>query len=101
MTKRPPTKAEREADYLWWLVFTPVHVAAVFAENADAARTNCLRSLNLLAKPWLGRDWNIRLAKPEELDRHLRQTTSKGKQSIKEAVTLQAERLAKRPGAML
>lgn len=100
MTKRPPTKAEKEANHLWWLVFTPVHVAAVFAENADAARTKALRELNLQAKPWLGRNWNIRLAKPEELDRHLRQTTSRGKQAIKDAVTLQTDRLAKREGAL-
>ena len=100
MTKRPPTKAEKQAKWLWWLVFTPVHVAAVFALDEDAARAEALRSMNLAAKPWLGRDWNIRLAQPDELDRHLRQTTSKGKQTIQDAVALQTDRLAKREGAL-
>lgn len=96
MAKRGPTKAEQQASWLWWMVFSPTRVYAIFAEDIGAAKSEVLKTAGFIGKSYLARDWQVRVAQPEELERHLRTTTSREQRTIDDDVKTQRERLEKR-----
>jgi hypothetical protein len=91
-----PTKAEQQQTWLWWFVIPPFRVYASFAEDGEAAKAEVLEKGGFGGKPYLAKTWNVRVAQPDELGRHLRVHSTREERSINEAVAIQEARLRKR-----
>lgn len=50
-----------------WTVLMPLSVALVIADTAAEARQKVLVRAGFGHKPWLARDWVVRLSTPEDL----------------------------------
>jgi hypothetical protein len=78
---------------VYWQVFTQVHVYMVEASAREDVIPTMLKKLGHQSKPWLGRDWRVKLPKPDEVERHLRQHSQMGQVSIANAVKRQEDRM--------
>jgi hypothetical protein len=86
-------KTKDTSRLVYWLVFAPTKVYTVEANTASGAVEEAARALRITNRPWVWRDWRVRLARPGELELRLSMDTSRGKPAIEKAVTRQKARL--------
>jgi hypothetical protein len=54
------------SDRVWWIVFTHLAVAMVEAGSEQQARKEAIKFFHIENKPYLARDWKIRIATKED-----------------------------------